>query len=258
MNIGIQTNIWTNERHQDLDGLLAEAAAAGYAGIEIGAHRIDLGRPQDFKNLLEKHGLQLVGLHVHGKLQDSQETAGALDGYRQAAQAAAAMGAPYLMISGKDQEQRKTEAELQAEVEALKQTAAICQEHGLHLLYHNHYWEIEDDLRELNYLLDRIPAGQLSLALDVAWVTRAAHDPVQVIQNLGERVGYLHLKDFRVKEFLTDEWTELGDGYVDLPGVLGAFSGGEQTWVSYERDEALDQAFESARKSRDYLKTLGY
>lgn len=258
MKVGIQTNVWTGERHQDLNGLLAEAAAAGYDGIEIGAHRLDLDHPEIFIDLLQHHNLLVAGLHVHGRLQDPTFVETALAGYRRAAVCAAAAGAPYLLISGNRQENRKSDAELQNEVEALVQVAEICLADGLHLLYHNHYWEIEEDLRELCFLLDHIAPEKMSVALDVAWVTRAAQDPVEVIRRLDGRVGYLHLKDFRVKDFLTDTWTDLGDGYVNLTGVLNTFTGSKDTWITYERDEALDDALASAQKSRAYLRSLGY
>lgn len=254
MKIGIQTNVWTDERHRDLENLLSEVAEAGYDGLEIGAHRVDLEDPQEFKSRLARHNLQVAGMHTHGPLFDAPAMQAAMEGIRKAAHFAAAIDASYVLISGKPMEGGKTDADLHQEVNTLSEAGRICQEAGVHLLYHNHYWEIEDNLRELRAILDGVPSSLLSLALDVAWVTRAAQNPIAVIELFKDRVRYLHLKDFRVKDFLTDTWTDLGEGYVDLPGVIAEARSLGEMWLTYERDEALEDALTSAINSRRFLR----
>jgi sugar phosphate isomerase/epimerase len=65
MKVAIQTNVWSPERHQNLDDMFNEIAGAGYDGFESGAHRIDLTQPDQFRALAAKHKLQIAGLHIH-------------------------------------------------------------------------------------------------------------------------------------------------------------------------------------------------
>ena len=82
---------------------------------------------------------------------------------------------------------------------------------------------------------------------------RAGYDPLKVIDEFYPRIRYLHIKDT-----LDDRWTEVGHGTVDFPAILTdlnqrGFSG----WLTVERDEELENAFESAKISRDFLREPG-
>ena len=257
LKIAIQTNVWSDEIHRtNFTGMLAEIAAAGYQGIEIGAHRLDLERPALFKTQLEAHGLEPAGLHTHGALFDAAELGGTVSRVERAAAFAAAVGAPFVLISGKPLP-GKTPAQQAQETAALQQCGRLCQAHGRRLCYHNHYWEVEHDYRELRFLLENTDPALVGLALDVGWVQRAGGRPAEAVRRFNQRIDYLHLKDFRVKDFASDTWTELGDGYVDFPGVFAAIEGRSLPWAAVERDEVLPHAAQSSRSSRDYLRGLG-
>ncbi len=253
--IGIQTNAWSDALHRDgLPQVLEEIAAAGYQGIEIGAHRVDVDAPAAFRKLVEGCGLVVAGLHTHGPLFDAEEMKAAYERVEKAAAFAAAVGAPYVLFSGKPKP-GKSPAELAQEAAALQQAGEIASRQGAHLLYHNHYWEVEHDYAELCHLVDHTDPQVVSLALDVGWVHRAGGRPAEAARCFSDRIRYFHFKDFRVKDFLHDTWTELGSGYVDFPGVVEAIRG-RDLWITYERDETLANAAESATISRAYLRTL--
>jgi sugar phosphate isomerase/epimerase len=251
MKIAIQTNVWNNQFHQNLPELLAEIKSAGYDGLEIGAHRLDLSRPGAFVELLNRSGLAVSGLHVHGELHNPEAIQPLYDFYTQAAHFAAAVGAPFLLISGKPKENGKTQPELAAEVEVLQRVSDICRQQGLLLCYHNHYWELQQELRELEYLVAHTQQQDFGLALDVAWVHRAGHRPADIIHRFKERVLYLHMKDTT-----PDRFTDLGQGDVDFTAVKQAIQGLPLPWLAVERDEVLPEALASARACRDYLRTL--
>jgi len=54
-----------------------------------------------------------------------------------------------------------------------------------------------------------------------------------------------------------EKFVSLGDGTVDFPGWLTAIEGKGNFYLTYERDEFLPTALESATNSRIYLRTLG-
>ncbi len=66
MDIGINSNLWPEETHrEEMPRILAEMAQAGYAGIEIGIHRVvDLYSPEVFLGMCGQEGLQVSGIHT--------------------------------------------------------------------------------------------------------------------------------------------------------------------------------------------------
>jgi len=249
MQIGIQTRPWGPEANrQRLPAVLADVAAAGYDGIEIGSQHLDITQPAPFRQLLADHGLAVAGIHVGGEIWNPQAVRDALARLEQTMAFAAAAGAPHLCFSGA-LKQGKTAEELAQAAANLNRIGELAAGHGLRLAYHNHYWEIEQECRELRYLRDHTDPANVAFLLDVAWVLRGGGDPVAVAREFLPRIAYFHLKDTR-----GTEWLELGEGDVDLRGVIEVMRGRDLPWAVVEQDETQRQPVESARMSRAYLR----
>ncbi len=253
MPIAIQSNVWFDKLHRsDLPAVLEQIARAGYDAAEIGAHKLNLDEPQAFKELLTRFGLGVAGIHIHGEIYTPSAIRAKQEDYQKAIRFARAVHADCVLVSGKAKD-GKTEADLLAEVDSLHWIAELCQAEGMPLNYHTHNWELADDLRELRTLMAHTDPSKFSLALDVGWVKRAGLDPLVVIDEFYPRIRYFHLKDT-----VNEQWTEIGRGTVDFRAVLAdlkqrGFSG----WLTVERDEELENAFESAQASRAALRELG-
>ncbi len=252
MKTAVQTRPWGPERNRnDLSGILSEIAGAGYDGFEIGAQHLDLDNPSTFRQLLDDHGLEVVGVHVGGEIYDPKSVADALANLGHAVEFAAAVGASFLPFSGKMKE-NKTETEMRNQAESLNKIGALAKDAGLTLAYHNHFWEIQDGAAELHYLMDNTDPAVVSFCLDVAWVYRGGGDPAAVVTEMleTERIGYFHLKDTT-----HDEWKELGRGVVDLPAIIRTIEAhAYDGWLVVEQDETQLVPVESARISRNYLR----
>lgn len=250
MKIGIQTRPWGPEANrQHLPAVLADVKAAGYDGIEIGAQHLDIGQPAPFRQLLADHGLDLAGVHVGGEIWNPQAVRDALARLEQTMAFAAAAGAPHLCFSGA-RKQGKTDEELAHTAANLNRIGELARSHGLRLAYHNHFWEIEDDCRELRFLRDHTDPANIAFLLDVAWVQRGGGDPAAVAREFLPRIAYFHLKDTR-----GTEWLELGEGDVNLRGVIEVMRDKELPWAVVEQDETKRPPVESARMSRIFLAT---
>lgn len=57
-------------------------------------------------------------------------------------------------------------------------------------------------------------------ALDTGWFATHGYSPVQAVHDLGEHLMHVHLKDIRAEG--AHDTCALGDGIVDIPGVLRA------------------------------------
>jgi len=249
MNIGIQSNLWQEKVHrEEMPRILAEMAQAGYAGIEIGAHRVaDIYSPDVFLGMCGREGLHVSGIHTPIRLYDE----GDLDYAKRTADFSQALETKFMLVSGREGT-NKSQDEFKATADVLNQVGEICQERGLTYVYHNHWYEIANDAAELHALCDLTDPKLVSLCLDIGWVERADASSVDVTIEFLDRIAYFHLKDTKDEKFVS-----LGDGTVDFPGWLAAIEGKGNFYLTYERDEFLPTALESATNSRIYLRTLG-
>jgi sugar phosphate isomerase/epimerase len=249
MKYAIQTNVWSNEIHANLPELMSQIGRAGYDGFEIGAHRLDLSEPDQIIELLRRHGLQVSAMHLHGELHNPDTISEKMTFYKEAIIYTRKIQAPFVLLSGRPKDSRKTEQELVYETKSLNQIGMLCANQQLVLCYHNHYWELSDNLRELEYLVNNTLPALVSLALDVAWVYRSGYDPADIIRKFKSRIRYLHLKDT-----LADHFIEPGKGLLDFKSILGEARTLELSWLAIERDEVLSEAFASAKSSLGFIK----
>ncbi len=249
MKVGIQTRPWGPEMNQkQLNEVLVDIATAGYDGFEIGAQHLDIAQPQILQELAANPDLQVVGIHGGGEIYDPQSVKEALGNLERIVAYARQVGAGFIPFSGKLKEE-KTETELNNQAENLNRIGELCQQQGLRLCYHNHFWEIEDDWAELRHLCEHTDPTRVSLWLDVGWVERAGSSPVAVVETFFDRIGYFHIKDTT-----PEEWMEIGYGTVDFAGLFKLIRERYDGWLVVEQDETRRLPLESAQMSRNYLK----
>lgn len=153
-------------------------------------------------------------------------------------------------------------------------------EHGIKLYYHNHH--IEFTKYDGKFLLDiiREEAPLLGFELDVHWVQRGGRNPIEVLKEYEGKVDLVHLKDYRVTQ-LPDEafealnngdmeafmqaftniiqFAELGEGTLDLPGIIEQSIKSGARYLLVEQDDQYGRdPFDCLATSRDYLYENGY
>jgi inosose dehydratase len=240
------------------DRLLTDLAAAGYAGTELGPLGYLPTDPQRLRRELANRGLALVGGYVFEPLDTRAGVAAALDVGRRTCELLAAAGAAHLVIiQGFTPERERAagrpgaapslgDADWATLVDGVEQLARLAADHGLVAVFHPHagtHVEFADEI-------DRLVADtDVPLCIDSGHCAYAGIDPVELIERLGDRVAYLHLKDVdrdRLRGALALElsfeeavgervFCPLGEGVVDfaaLATVLGDFEG----WATVEQD----------------------
>ena len=81
---------------------------------------------------------------------------------------------------------------------------------------------------------------------------RGGADSVSTLRRFADRIQYVHLKDIKKNEFV-----ELGEGSIDLPGVIATLKDiGYTGWAVVELDDATIAPLESAAISCRYLREL--
>jgi hypothetical protein len=106
-------------------------------------------------------------------------------------------------------------------------------------------------------LVEHTDPRYVDFQLDVGWATIAGEDPVQIVQDIGDRISSLHVKDAIVTEPNT-QWqqTTIGQGDVDWAGVFAAAQGNVRLYT-IEQDPPVEP-FSFAAESFQYVDCLRF
>lgn len=145
--------------------------------------------------------------------------------------------------------------------DCVKKANEMCEKaekYGLTLSYHNHTHEFEKAGGKYLYdnWMEQIP--QLCSELDVCWVVKSGLEPVEWMKKYADRLHLIHLKELPKEEQGKRYFPAVGDGNIDFPAVLRCGSELGCDWAFVELDECLGDTVESAKRSRDYLRKIGY
>lgn len=229
-----------------LPELLQALAAAGYEGVEtVGTQGV---APEVLRAALADVGLVVASAHV--PLADLRSDLDAV------LAAHVALGTPMLVVPWLAPDDRPTDLEgwtaLGTELDAL---GARVVDGGLQLAYHHHDFELvrHGDRTGLSALLDAAEPERLRVELDAGWLLAVGEDPVRWLETWGPRVARLHLKD--VDRTRTPPWVDVGDGVLDVAGVLAAAARHGVAWALVEHDAPTDP-LATARRSAAAVRAL--
>ena len=229
------------------DEVLRAAVAAGYRAVEtVGTHGLDAA---EMKEALDEHGVKVVSSHV--ALGDLEHD---LDG---ALRFAEAVGNDTIVVPWLPEERRPTDAAGWRALGAhLDQIGERCADQGVHVLYHNHDFEMDvvDGRRGIVWLLEAADEAHLGFEPDLAWMVRGGADPDALLERFRGRCPRVHVKDVAAPGAGEAEggWAAVGDGVLDWGHLLRLAKAAGAEWFVVEHDQPLDPV-ESIRRSRDYL-----
>ena len=135
---------------------------------------------------------------------------------------------------------------------------------GVKLCFHPHYgtcvfWE-----SDIDYLAAHTDPEAVFFCIDTAHTTLAGMDPAALIEKLGSRIGYMHLKDVDTFTLKTAEgpakmrtFRELGHGTVDFKAVKAALQKvGYDGVLCVELDNPKISNYHAAEVSRTFIKDV--
>lgn len=224
---------------KNYEQVVRSVAEIGYAGVEPAG--FPGTTPEKAGKLYKSLGLQVPSAHLPIPIGDSKQlaldTAHALDTTR--------------MISGYGPDDFNSLDKIKATCEKFNEAAETAKAHGMTYGIHNHWWEfIEVEGRRVYEVMLEHLSPEVFFEVDVYWVQTGGCDPVEVVKHLGERAPVLHIKDGPCDR--ESDMTAVGDGIVDIPGVIAA-GGAHTEWQIVELDRCATDMVEAVRKSYEYL-----
>lgn len=247
--IGVQLYTLREECKKDFPGTLKQVAATGYGSVEFaGLHG---HKPEEIKEVLAEAKLQAAGCHVSLKDLETKFDEIHNDYVK-------VLGCKYVTVPNGPRtfdDDGKTWREF---CQGLRNMKKRCDQAGIKLAYHNHAFEYENkvgDKTAFEIMFHEAPAESPLCELDICWVAAGKHDPVTELRRLKGRVKLLHVKD--LDPGLPPKDTEVGSGIIQWPAIYKAAQEAGVEWLIVERDHPNPPAFDSIKKSLEFLKTAG-
>lgn len=241
MSYSIQLYTLRNALQEDLPGTIKRVAEIGFTQVEpynFVATASELGVA------LKENGLTAPSGHAPLLSQDQDQIFAA----------ARELGIGTVIEPYITAEHWQSAEDIQATAAKLNAAARKGTEYGIRVGYHNHQWELESTIEgrtALEYfegLLD--PA--LVLEVDTYWVAVGGQDPVQLLQRLGDRVKFIHIKD---GPLTTDTKAQqpAGQGRVPVLEVIAAAAALEVGVVEF--DDYSGDIFDGIAQSLAFLES---
>jgi len=271
--VALQLYTVRDEMEKDFAGTLKAVKEMGYDGVELAGL---LGHSADeVCAVLSAAGL--VAESAHSPLDDIlSDIDGTIETYKR-------IGVKYIVIPYITEERRPGAAKFEQTIEEIQKVGKAIKDAGMQLLYHNHDFEFVKCEGEygLDVLYSRTCPDYLASEIDTCWVNVAGVDPSDYVRKYTGRAPVVHLKDFYQSGKLASnlyaligidegakeeeeqgvfEFRSIGHGLQDIPSILAASVDAGAKWVVVEQDEPSqgNTRMQSAKMSRDYLRTLGW
>jgi inosose dehydratase len=271
--------------------VLNEMVDTGYHGTELGDWGFMPTDPAALAEEVHSRGLTMLGAFVPVMLKDPASHAAGVDlAVRTARLLAGVEGnLPFIVLAddnGKVPARTQnagratpdlglSEAEWQIfAAGATKVAEAVKKEAGLRTVFHHHCAGYVETPAEVERLLALTDPTLLGLVFDTGHYRFGGGDPLAGLKKFGSRVWHFHFKDHQpdVAKLSRDKgwdyfeavangvFCELGQGDVDFPAVIAELDRlGYDGWGVVEQDvlPGMGQPKESARRNREYLKSIG-
>jgi len=255
IQLGCQTNAWAIDP-KNFDSFLAvleQIKQVGYAGFETGFFNLvsEFDAPETARRRIAGTGQVFFGIHIAIPF-DKDDPATKLPPaslYEKVARGGAALGARHLIFSGAP---AATPDELKRKIEALNAAGTFSRSLGLPLAYHNHWWEFQSKIGEIEALYAQTDPTLVSFLLDAGHAYRGGADVPEFLRAHSKRLAGLHLRDYK-----DGKQVPLGQGSFPLAEVAATLKQLQwKGWVLNEEERedgtkgglsVIDPAFQALR-----------
>lgn len=227
--------------NSDYLSTIDQLAGIGLSGVEFAGLYYET--PARSAELCRAAGLEVVAAHAPLPLGDQKNATLDIMGE---------LGTKRLVCAYIPPDQFSSEDAVKRICEALNEADAVARANGLVLSYHNHWWEYQrlPGGGEYAYLvMHEHLSPTVNYEIDAYWVRVGGVSVPQVLNELGDRVTLLHVKD---GPGATDQaMLAVGDGIMNYHEVIPAATAAD--WLVIELDRCDTDMLTAINKSANYL-----
>jgi sugar phosphate isomerase/epimerase len=247
--IGLQLYTVRDKIQQDLKSTLEKVAKIGYNSVEAAGYNATEGTfygmaPKAFSELLNGLGMPLYSSHTVFELDSAEKVIAD----------AASTGAKYIIYPYLSDQFRTNLDGWKATAEKFNKMGEIAKKNGIQFGYHNHAFEFEKMEGQIPYdlLVTQTDPSLVTFEMDLYWVTRGGHSPVDYFKKYPGRFHLWHVKDMVKTEDMF--FAPVGSGRIDFAGIFAEKETAGMKYFFVEQDSFKDlDPLESIEMSFKYL-----
>ncbi|MCR2820924.1 sugar phosphate isomerase/epimerase family protein [Lederbergia panacisoli] len=233
---------------KDFLGTVRKVADMGYDAIQFAGY---FNTPaHELKSVLDEKGITVAGSHI---MFDAFKGVQLIETFKYNRE----IGNDLLIIPAIAPQYRDSEDAWKRTAEEFNKIGQACKEEGFTFAYHNHSFEFEKfgDSTGFDLLFGNSDPDLVKIELDCYWATFADLDPLNIINNYGDRVVSLHLKDMTVENG-EKRSIEIGSGSLDIESLLNVGTKNNVRWFIIEQEKFDGDPMESSKVNIENLKKL--
>jgi len=262
--IGLQLYTVRDQIAKDPDGVLGKVAGIGYNSVELmgyGNGKYFGLTPAQLAALLKKHRLvspsghyMMMNYFMKNDRNDLKDNIAA----------AVTLGHKFITIPFLTDNMRTSLDDYKRLAAKFNEAAVEAKKSGLRLAYHNHDFEFKDwggGKTGFGILLKETDPSLVFFEMDMYWVVRAGHNPIQLIRANPGRFKMWHIKDMSQKEPASytvegqQYFAEVGAGIIDFKDIFRHKKESGMEYFFVEQDQTSEPVFDAITKSYRYVKT---
>lgn len=265
-DFGLQLYTVRDAMAADPTGTLAKVAQIGYNSLEGATYNNGVEKfygmdPKTFAGVLKGNGQVMRSCHYRlgEDAQGATLTNGVYNGtilhdWDKAVEDAHTLGLQYMICAWLSPKERLGLDHYKKMASDFNVAGEKCHKAGIQFCYHNHDFEFgaQDGKYPYDVLLNDTDAKLVKMEMDIYWVTKAGHDPVQLFDAHPGRFPLWHLKD--MDKTPQHSFTEVGNGTIDFKKIFANKSKSGMKYWFVEQDRCPGSPFDSITKSITYIK----
>ena len=258
--IGLQLYTVRDAMQQDPHKTLEHVAKIGYNSVEgatyTGSQTFYGMDPLAFKKVLKDDGLVMLSGHYRlGEEKTPQPVKGTmLLDWQKAVDDAATVGLKYMVCAYLAQDERGSLDHYKSLAEEFNKAGETCKKAGIQFCYHNHNFEFDaqDGILPYDILLNNTDKNLVKMEMDLYWVTKAGHDPIELFKKHPGRFPLWHVKD--MDNTADKSFAAVGTGTIDFKRIFREKNLAGMKYFFVEQDKCPGSPFDSITESYNYIK----
>lgn len=250
--LGLQLYTLRDSIEKDPRGVIQKVAAFGYKELETYSYSDGkiYGMPfSEFGKLVKSLGMKVTSGHYDLALATSNS-------WGKAVAEAKSIGQKYMVVPSLDNVKRKSIDDYKKICGQLNKAGEVCNKQGMRFGYHNHAFEFDILEGQVPYdvMLAELDPKYVGMEMDIYWLVRAGHDPIQYFDKYPGRFEQWHVKDMDRSD--PDRNADVGTGSIDYKPIFAkAKKSGMKHWY-VEQESYPGDPMESVGACAKFLKTL--
>lgn len=258
------------------DGLqqaLTDISDLGFRGIETFGFVADdyANRENEFVELLQKYGLQLVSLYGGGAMEVPSERERVIAQNLKYARFLQKNGAVPLTLGPNRRSQAgPSDDDLREMATTMNEIGKRTQEYGVLACLHPHWGTTIQNRDEITRIMNMVDPRYVFMTADPAHMAKAHYDPVEVFKSYSDVIKYCHFKDFKEQDpnnpariegeggtAIIPDFVEFGEGEIDLPALMRVLKEANYDgWITIELDKSVRGARKSLQMNKEYVENV--